>query len=219
MITPFWSDHSWFPEIHAPSDRATKKVKAITVNPMECNCQGSNSKGHEKHPTDYLEDHIAMWVQTGIKEESARKVTDSWIKRTKQNYQWMFEHWWSLCHKRGLPFLTICVDNLVEYLDYLQVTHDYAYMTLCMPASAICRILQPTGQTRVSMAPLVEQLLKGVFRKKTPARVLADTWDEGPRPTTCLGKAFGLEWHSTNLEDSHDLCLCHGQESIRSESV
>ena len=65
----------------------------------------------------------------------------------------------------------------MEYLDYLQGTHDYGYMTLCMHASAICSILQPTEQTRVSTAPLVKQLLKGVLRKKPPARVWADTWD------------------------------------------
>ena len=69
------------------------------------------------------------------------------------------------------------MSSLVEYLNYLQVTHDYAYTTLCMHASAICSILQPTEQTSVLIAPLIEWLLKGVFREKPPARVWADTWD------------------------------------------
>ena len=159
------------PRDHAPSNRATKKVKTTTVVPMECNNQGSNSKGHEKHPVDCLEAHITICAQSGIGKEIARKVTDSWTEGTKQNYQQMFEQWCPLCHKRGLLVLKICVINLVDYLVDLQVTHDYAYITLCMHASTICRILQPTEQTRASTVPLVKQLLKEVFRKKPLARV------------------------------------------------
>ena len=46
-----------------------------------------------------------------------------------------------------------------------------------MHASVICSILQPTEQTRASTSPSVKQLLKGVFKRKPPARFLADTWD------------------------------------------
>ena len=76
---------------HAPSNRATKEVQTITVAPMECDNQGSNSKGPEKHPIPCLEPHIAIYGQSGIREETARKFTDSWTKEAKQNYQWMFE--------------------------------------------------------------------------------------------------------------------------------
>ena len=65
----------------------------------------------------------------------------------------------------------------MEYLDFLQVSHDYAYMTVCMHASTIWSILQPTEQTRASTTPLVKQLLKGVFRKNQPTRVWAETWE------------------------------------------
>ena len=129
---------------HAPSNRATKKVQTISVAPMESNNQGSNSKCHEKHPVDCLEAHITICAQSGIREEIARKVTDSWTKGTKQNYQGMFEWWCSFSNERWLPVLKVCVSNLMEYLDYLQVTHDYAYTTLCMHASAFYNILQPT---------------------------------------------------------------------------
>ena len=162
------------PRDHAPSNRATKKVQAITLTPMECNNQGSNSKGHEKHPIDCLEAHITICAKSCIRKEIARKVTDPWTKGPKQNYQWMFEQWCSFCSEKGLPVLKVCVSNLVEYLDLLQVNHDYAYTTL--HANAICSILQHIEQTRASAAPLVKQLLKGVFRKKQPARVWADTW-------------------------------------------
>ena len=108
----------------------------------------------------------------GTREEIARKVTDSWTKGTKQNYQWMFEQWCSFCHKRGLLVLKICVSNLVEYLDYLQVTHDYAYMTLCMHASAIYSILQPIEQTRASRVPWVKQLLKWGVQKEATSQSL-----------------------------------------------
>ena len=126
---------------------------------------------------DCLEDHITICAWNGMEEGIARKVTDFWTRGTKQNYQRMFEQLCSFCNERGLPVIKVCVRNLVEYLGHLQVTHNNAYTTLCMHASAICSILQPMVQTRVSTAPLVKQLLRGVFRKKPPASVWADTWD------------------------------------------
>ena len=178
-----WCDHDHtllarselVPRDHASSSRANKKVQTITVTPMECHNWEGNSKSHEKHPVDCFESHIAICAQSGIREEIARKVTDSWTSGTKLNYQRMFEQWCSFCNERGLPVLKVYVRNLVEYLDHFHVTHDYAYTTLCMHASAICSILQPTEQTRASTAPLVKQLLREVFRKKPSARVLADT--------------------------------------------
>ena len=56
---------------------------------MECNNQRSNSKGHEKYLIDCLEAHIAICTQISLREEIARKFTDSWTKGTKQNYHWM----------------------------------------------------------------------------------------------------------------------------------
>ena len=94
------------------------------------------------------------------------------------------------------------------------------HTTLCMYATAIFSIVQPTEQTRASTVPLVKQLLKGVFRKKPPARVWADIWD--------MKKVLGLldSWgkpsvlNYTHLTlNSHDLGFRHSQEAIRSESV
>ena len=117
--------------------------------------------------------HLCLeWYQ----KRNCQKSHWLWDKRTKQNYHQMLEQWCSFCHKRGLAILEICLSDLVEYLDYLQVTLIMPTW-LCMHASAISSILQPTGQTRASMAPLVKQLLTGVFRKNPPARVWADTWD------------------------------------------
>ena len=176
-------DHTLFPRSelvsrdHTSSSRATKKVKTTTVAPVECDNLGVNSKGHEKHPLDCLEAHSTICTQRDIREEIARKTTASWTRGIKQNYQRMFEQWCSSCNERGLSVLKVCVNNLVEYLDHLQVSHDYAYTTLCMHVSAICSILQSTEQTRASTAPLVKQLLMGSFKKKWPWTVWADTWD------------------------------------------
>ena len=91
MITPFFFKSELVSRDYAPSNRATEKVQTIPVAPMKCNNHGSNSKGHEKHSVDCLETHIAICAQSGIREEIARKVTDSCIKGTKQNYHWMLE--------------------------------------------------------------------------------------------------------------------------------
>ena len=131
----------------------------------------------------------------------------------------MFEQWCSFCNERGIPVLKICVSSLVEYLDHLQVTHDYAYTTLSMHVSVMCSILQPTEQIRASTAPLVNQLFKGEFRKKPPARVWADTWDV--KKVLDLLHAWGepsvLNYRHLNTEDRHDLGPSHSQKAIRSE--
>ena len=69
----------------------------------------------------------------------------------------------------------------------------------CMSVLSVS-ILQPTEQTRASMASLVKQLLKGVFRKEPPARVWADTWDMKKvlNLLHVLGKAFSLELFFSN---------------------
>ena len=112
-----------------------------------------------------------------IQKEISRKFTDSWTKGTKQNYQWMFEQWHSFCCERGLPVLEVSVSNLVNYLNFLQITKDYAYRTLFMHPSAICSIFQPTKEMKASTAPLIRQLLKGVFRKNPSAKIWAEVWN------------------------------------------
>ena len=119
----------------------------------------------------------------------------------------MFEQWCSFCNERGLPVLKICVSNLGGYLGHHEVTHHYAYTTLCMHASAICSILQPTEQTRASTAPLVicHQPESGM---------------SGRSQTYCmLGKAFSLELHSSIPEEGHDLGPHHSLEAIRYELI
>ena len=185
---------------------------------MECNNQESNFKCHEENPIDYLEAHITIFAHNGIREEIARKVTDSWTKGTKLNYQWMFEQWCSFCHKRGLPVLTICVNNWIPWL--LQVIHDYAHTTLCIHASAICSILQPTEQKKASTALGSNSSLRRCSeRSHQPESGWYLECEVGPSPTACLEKAFSLELHSSNFEDIHDLGLSYSQEVIRSESI
>ena len=115
------------PRDHVLSNRAT----------VECKNQGSNSKVHEKHPIDCLEAHIIICAQSSIREEIARKVTESWTKGTEQNYQWLFEQWCSFCHKRGLPVLQICEHNLVEYNDYLHDSWLCLHDSVCIPVSCV----------------------------------------------------------------------------------
>ena len=125
---------------NVPSNRAAKKVWTITVAPMECNIQGSNPKGHGKHPIDCLEAHITICTNSGIREEIARKVTDYWTKETSRTASRCLNSVFLFHYRRELPILNICVNNLVEHLVYFQVTHAYTYPTLCIHASAICSI-------------------------------------------------------------------------------
>ena len=169
---------------------------------------------------DCLEAPIAICDQSGIREGIDRKVTDSSTKGTKQNYPWMFEQWCSFCNERGSPVLKVCMSKLVEYLDHFQVPHDYAYTTLCIHASAICHILQLTEYMRASTAPLVKQLLKGLFRRKPPTRVWADTWDV--KKVLDLMHVCGkpsVVNYTSYPEDSHGLGPSQGEEAIRSEST
>ena len=58
------------PREHVPSNTTMRKVQTITVAPLKCRNQGSNSKGHEKHPNDCLEAHIAICALSGIIEKN-----------------------------------------------------------------------------------------------------------------------------------------------------
>ena len=89
----------------------------------------------------------------------------------------MVKHWSPFCKQKGLSSLDVCVSDLVEYLDLLQVNHDYFYRKLSMYVSVICSILWPTEQTRSSSASSVWQFLKGVFMRNQPDRVWAETWN------------------------------------------
>ena len=68
----------------------------------------------------------------------------------------------------------VCASDLVMYIIFLHVKHDYSYKILSMHARAIWSMLQPTEHTSV---PIVWQLLKGIFRRNPLARVWAETWD------------------------------------------
>ena len=75
------------PRDHVPSNIATKKLQTITVAPMECNNQGKQLQRSSKSI------QLTAWRLTSpsvprvcIREEIARKVTDSGTKGTKQNY-------------------------------------------------------------------------------------------------------------------------------------
>ena len=52
---------------NALHDRAPLAVPAILVAPMQCNNQGSSSKGHEKHSIECLEVHITICDWNGIR--------------------------------------------------------------------------------------------------------------------------------------------------------
>ena len=62
------------PRDHTPSNRATKKVQIITVAPMECLNPRGDSKGHEKHPVDCLEAHIAICAQVASEKKLPGKL-------------------------------------------------------------------------------------------------------------------------------------------------
>ena len=89
----------------------------------------------------------------------------------------MFEHWYSFCHQMGLSTPKLHVIDLVEYLDFLQISHDFSDRKLYIHASATCIILQPINQMRALTAPIEKLFLKGAFRKNTPSIVLAEIWD------------------------------------------
>ena len=48
------------------------------------------------------------------------------------------------------------MNDLFEYLDFLQVNFDYTYQVFFMHTSAVCSILQPMDHIRASKAPLIK---------------------------------------------------------------
>ena len=69
------------------------------------------------------------------------------------------------------------VSDLVRFLNFLLVNHDYGYRILSIHANVICSILEPTEQMSASTAPIIKWLLRGIFRKNPPPRVCSQTLD------------------------------------------
>ena len=159
---------------------------------------------------DCLEAHITICTQSCIREEIAKEV--HWLLDKRYQAE-IPEDVWTVgvlsVMKKGLLILKVCVSNLVEYLDHLQVTHNCAYTTLmyawqCHPVAHSS--LQ--NKTRASTAPLVKQLLKGVFRKKLIRKSLGwHPWNVKKvlDPLHAWGKPSVLNFTHLNTEDSHDL--------------
>ena len=105
---------------------------------------------------------IAFCSRNGVAEETPRKIRDSLIKGTSENYQWMFKCWNSFHYQRGLSTLGICVSDLMECLDFLKVNHNCSCKILSMHASSIYSILQCI-QSRQGLQhnPLPETSSKG----------------------------------------------------------
>ena len=74
-----------------PCNKALKAFEAIIVVSVEYADQRGNPKGNEMHPVDCFKVHITFHVQSTTTENILRKFTDTCTKRTKQNYQQMFE--------------------------------------------------------------------------------------------------------------------------------
>ena len=129
-----WLDHSWFPGTMYQIREVLRHFpfSDIPVTPVECNNQVTNTKGHEKHPIDCPETHILSMPGIASEKKLSGESMTPGQKEPSKTCQLTFEQWCSFCHEKGLLVLEVCVNTLVEYLDFLQVTHDYVYTTLCM---------------------------------------------------------------------------------------
>ena len=121
-----------------------------------------------------------------------------------------------LFYQKGLTTLQTCVSELVDYMDFLQINHEYSFRMLSMYASAISSILWPTEQTRTSAVSIVQQLLKGLFRMNPPTMVWTESWvfKKVIDLLHPLGKPAVLNYLQVESQDGDDSVLSHGQETI-----
>ena len=164
MVMPCWLDQSWFPEMMSLVTESPRRFQPSKW--LLC-----NAARREAIPMIMRDIKLIAWKLSshsipGVELQTAEKMTDSWTT----NYQWISKHQCSFHNKKGLPTLEVSVSDLVEYLDFLQVNHDYCYGMLNMHASVIRNILQPTEQTMASSVPIFWHCCKWVFRRNPPAR-------------------------------------------------
>ena len=168
MVKPCWTDQTWFPD---NMRLAMTDQEGSSHQNGSC---GMQLKGRQpqvmRDIRDWLEVLITVFQEWNYWRDC--KETHFWIESISENYQWMFEQWYSFYNQKELPTLKVYVSN-PEYLDLPQVIHEYSYRMLSTYATEICSILQPTLQERASLAPTVWQLLEGIFRRNPPTRVWA----------------------------------------------
>ena len=111
------------------------------------------------------------------------------------------------------------MSDLTEYLDFFQLNHDYSYRMCSIHANVICSTLHSTEQTRASLAPIIWQILIGVFRRNPPAGVWTDTQDV-KKVTDLLqswDRPVALNYTRLTLKTVMVLALTIVKEAIRPE--
>ena len=140
-------------------NRTAKKIPALRMAPVECSHRGSNSKVMRDIKLTTLKlslqsvsgielqkrlqggsQIIGLRVPEKITSKSSNTDVHSAIKRSHPHLKFA-SRVTGYPKQKGLPRLKVCVSDLVEYLDYLPVNHDYSYRTLSMHTSVICSIL------------------------------------------------------------------------------
>ena len=164
------------PRNNVASNRTTEVVSAIRVVSIEFKKPGRQSQrswGIFSWLPGGLHHHLCLeWHKKGNFQEG------HWLPDKRNEVELPMDVWAMMFFLLWeLPVLKVCVRNLVNYLNFWQVTHNYAYTMLCIHVSAICSIPQPTEQMRASTAPLVRQLLNGGSWKNLPVTGLTDSWD------------------------------------------
>ena len=71
------------PRDNEAGNRTTKKVPALRMDPVECGNRGGSPQGQKGYQADCLEVLITICYRNGIAEETTRKITDPWMKSTR----------------------------------------------------------------------------------------------------------------------------------------
>ena len=113
----------------------------------------------------------------GISENAINLIMLSWSGETRRKYDIYIAKYEGFCRERGIDFLAIHVNNVLEFLVHLFENGVTNYNTLNVARSAVSVFLTFGRDKSLGENDFLSRLLKGIHRKNPPAPRYSKTWD------------------------------------------
>lgn len=110
-----------------------------------------------------------------LSEQSRALVEASWRPNTESTYSSSWKQWTSWCGLQGVSKYSPGIADVMNFLSSL-FDKGKEYRTINCARSMLSSTLLPIDNFPVGKHPMITRLLKGVFNKRPPVKVLFPTW-------------------------------------------
>ena len=110
-----------------------------------------------------------------LSEQSRELVEASWRPNTEATYSSSWKQWITWCGVQGVSKYSPRITDVMNFLSSL-FTEGKEYRTINCARSMLSSTLLPIDNFPVGKHPMITRLLKGVFNKRPPVKILFPTW-------------------------------------------